>query len=135
MSQHLCRWEVTRDTQPPGRAGYLRWREGLKKYHAQKVTEILKNIGCDEEVVEQVRSLNLKKNLKSDPDCQTLEDALCVVFLKYQFDELIASTDEEKMIRIVQKTWVKMSESGQRRALRLDYSEAAQATLAKALHE
>jgi len=36
-SAHLCRWVISRDTYPSTRAGYLRWREALKQFHAQKV--------------------------------------------------------------------------------------------------
>ena len=131
--QHICRWEVPRNTQPLGRTGYLKWREGLKKHHAQKAGEILRNINCPEETISQVQSLNLKKNLKTDPDCQTLEDALCIVFLKYQFDELIETTEHEKMVRIVQKTWSKMSPHGHDAAHKITYSKAAQTILSEAL--
>ncbi|MFK7909733.1 MAG: DUF4202 domain-containing protein [Akkermansiaceae bacterium] len=131
--QHICRWEVPRDTQPLGRVGYLKWREGLKHHHAAKAREILQAIDCPEDVIERVQSLNLKKHLKTDPDCQTLEDALCLVFLKYQFDDLIESSGEEKMIRILKKTWTKMSARGQKEAAQLEYSEQAAALLKKAL--
>lgn len=131
--QHICRWEVPRDTQPPGRAGYLKWREGLKKHHAQKAGGILREVGCPGDIAGQVQSLNLKKNLGTDPDCQTLEDALCLVFLRHQFDDLIATTDDGKMVRIVQKTWAKMSGRGQMVALALDYSKAARDVLDRAL--
>src|SRR6266581_4850703 len=40
--QHLCRWLVPRDSYPMTRAGYLQWREGLKKFHAQKAGEVLR---------------------------------------------------------------------------------------------
>jgi len=129
--QHLCRWEVPRSTEPMGREGYLKWRAELKQFHAEKSGGILRDVGFPEVTVEQVQALNLKKNLKSAPDCQTLEDALCLIFLKYQFDALIASTDAEKMVRIVQKTWVKMSDRGRDAASKLSYSPEAQAVLAK----
>ena len=129
--QHICRWEVPRRTEPMGRAGYLKWRAGLKKFHASKSAEILRDVGYAEGVVLRVQELNLKKSLKSDHDCQTLEDALCLVFLKYQFDDLIARCDHEKMIRLTQKTWSKMSPQGQAVALKLDYSSDAQAILAQ----
>ncbi len=129
--QHICRWEVPRSTEPMGRAGYLKWRAGLKKFHATKSAGILRDVGYPEETIQRVQELNLKKDLRSNPDCQTLEDALCLVFLKYQFDALIAGTDREKMIRITQKTWAKMSGQGQEEALKLDYSAEAQAILAE----
>ena len=34
--QHLCRWMVPRDSYPMTRAGYLKWREGLKHFHARE---------------------------------------------------------------------------------------------------
>src|SRR5438094_6450406 len=43
--QHLCRWLVPRQSYPMTRAGYLQWREGLKKFHAQKAGEILREVG------------------------------------------------------------------------------------------
>ncbi len=131
--QHICRWKTPRSSEPLGRTGYLKWRAGLKKFHAYTSAGILKEIGYDEVTVERVQSLNQKQNLKTDPDCQTLEDALCLVFLEHQFDALIESTEEEKMLRIVQKTWAKMSESGQKTAAQLDFSELAAGVLEKAL--
>lgn len=131
--QHICRWEVPRSTEPMGRAGYLKWRAGLKKFHAAKSADILRGVGYSEEMINRVQELNLKKNLKSDSECQTIEDALCLVFLQYQFDALIAGTDSEKMVKIVQKTWAKMSEQGHQAALKLTYSSEAQAVLARSL--
>src|SRR5262249_11856397 len=40
-SQHICRWTVPRESYPMTRAGYLQWREGLRKFHARKTAEIL----------------------------------------------------------------------------------------------
>ncbi|BDS07160.1 hypothetical protein NT6N_22000 [Oceaniferula spumae] len=131
--QHIRRWEVPRDTQPMGRAGYLKWREGLKKFHAETSAKILREVGYPEDTIARVQELNQKKNLKSDPDCQTLEDALCLVFLQYQFDDLIADTEADKMVNIVQKTWAKMSDRGHQAAQELQYSEAATEVLTKAL--
>ncbi|MEJ6702299.1 MAG: DUF4202 domain-containing protein [Akkermansiaceae bacterium] len=131
--QHICRWKVPRSTQPMGRTGYLKWRSGLKVFHAEKSAEILREVGYDDYTIERVQDLNQKKNLKSDPDCQTLEDALCLVFLEHQFDLLIENTEEGKMLRIVQKTWAKMSERGQKTAAQLDFSELAAGVLKRAL--
>src|SRR5438552_1560318 len=43
--QHLCRWEIPRNRYEMNRAGYLRWRTDLKKFHAQKAGEILREVG------------------------------------------------------------------------------------------
>lgn len=127
--QHICRWQVPRSTEPMGRSGYLKWRAGLKVFHAEKSAEILRETGYSEDMIARVQELNLKKNLNSDPECQTLEDALCLVFLRHQLDALIANTEPKKIIRIVQKTWAKMSPQGQEAALQVSYSEEAQAVL------
>jgi hypothetical protein len=133
--QHLCRWEIPRESYPMDRAGYLKWRADLKKFHAQKSAEILTEAGYDAEIIERVQALNLKKNLGCDPEMQVLEDALCLVTLQHQLAELMAKHDEEKMIGIVRKTWKKMSPGGRDAALNLPYSEAEIALLQRALKE
>lgn len=131
--QHICRWESPRSEYPAGRAGYLKWRSDLKFFHADKAAEVLAGIGYDAQTIERVKSLNLKQGIKSDPECQILEDALCLTFLQFQFDALIADTDPEKMLKIVRKTWAKMSEKGHAEALKLDFSGTALAVVQKAL--
>src|SRR5437868_6820683 len=76
-SQHLCRWTVPRDSYPMTRIGYLQWREGLKKFHAEKAGEILRAVGYPDDVIARVQSLNLKKNFPRDLEGRVLEDALC----------------------------------------------------------
>ncbi|HVV70401.1 MAG TPA: DUF4202 domain-containing protein, partial [Verrucomicrobiae bacterium] len=56
--QHLRRWAIPRDSYPPTRTGYLRWRQDLKNFHAQQSAEILRQVGYPEEVVARVQSLN-----------------------------------------------------------------------------
>ena len=122
-SQHLCRWKMPRSDYPMDRAGYLRWRSDLKRYHASKAGEVLSAVGYDQSMIDRVQNLNLKKDIKSDAECQTLEDALCLVFLEKQFADFRPKTTPEKMIRILQKTWGKMSEQGQEAALKLKLGE------------
>ena len=62
--QHVKRWEIKRDTYPMDRGGYLRWREDLKKFHSQIVGEIMSLEGYPAEVVDSVKNVMLKKNLK-----------------------------------------------------------------------
>ena len=61
-SQHICRWNIPRDRYPMDRAGYLKWRNDLKQFHARKSGEILRGLGFDENVIVHVQALNLKKN-------------------------------------------------------------------------
>src|ERR1051325_3424669 len=71
--QHLCRWQVPRDSYPMTRASYLKWRENLKHFHARKAGDILREVGYPEEVIARVQSLNLKKNFPHDPDTRSEE--------------------------------------------------------------
>ncbi|MFL3657073.1 MAG: DUF4202 domain-containing protein [Opitutales bacterium] len=122
-AQHVGRWKMPRSDFPMGRTGYLKWRSDLKRYHATVAAEVLEDAGYDSATIDHVRSINLKENLKSNPDAQTMEDALCLVFLEVQFSEFRLKTSEEKMISILRKTWGKMSERGHKAALALDLGE------------
>ncbi|ANW97129.1 hypothetical protein AXE80_12910 [Wenyingzhuangia fucanilytica] len=131
--QHICRWEIPRDTYPMDRVGYLTWRNDLKKLHAQKASEILSSVGYDQEVIDEVQFMLLKKQLKKNELTQALEDVICLVFLEFYFDEFAEKHSEEKIIDIVQKTWAKMSEKGHDAALQLPFSESGLALVQKAL--
>jgi hypothetical protein len=115
------------------RGGYLKWREGLKHFHAQKSGEILRELGYPEEVILRVQSLNLKQNFPQDAEGRVLEDALCLVFLEHQFADLASNTAEGKMINALQKAWRKMTPAAQALALKLPYGPQQQALLEKAL--
>jgi hypothetical protein len=132
-SQHLCRWTIPRHTYEMTRAGYLRWRSDLKQFHARKSAEILREVGYDDATISQVSSLNLKKLLGRDPDCQVLEDALCLVTLQYQLTDLIAKTEPGKMVEILRKTWKKMSAEAHAQALQLPFSETERRVIKEAL--
>jgi hypothetical protein len=119
--QHICRWEIPRGSYPMTRPGYLKWRADLKKFHAQKAGEILLEAGYDETVIRCVQDLNLKKHFPDDPETRVLEDALCLVFLQFQFAGLAAKTAEDKTINALQKSWAKMSEAARAEALKLEF--------------
>ena len=131
--QHICRWMVARSSYPMTRPGYLKWREDLKKFHAEKAGEILRAVGYPEETVAKVRTLNLKKNFPQDPDSRVLEDALCLVFLEFQFAELAAKTTDDKMINALQKSWKKMTPAAREHALKLSFGPQEKSLLERAL--
>jgi hypothetical protein len=132
-SQHIRRWTVPRAYYEMTRAGYLKWRADLKQFHAAQSAEILGKVGYDQETIQRVRDLNLKKLLGRDPDTQVLEDALCLVTLQYQLTDLVAKTDPAKMVDILRKTWKKMSQAARYQALALVYSDLEKQLLEQAL--
>lgn len=132
-AQHICRWKIARDSYPMDRVGYLKWRETLKKMHADLTSEILKTVGYDDEFIDRVSLLITKKLLKKNEETQVLEDTVCLVFLDYYFEEFAAKHTDNKIIDILQKTWGKMSENGHTLALKLKLSESSLALVQKAL--
>lgn len=131
--QHLCRWEIPRDSYPATRAGYLKWRQVLKGFHADKAAAILREAGYGDDIIQQVRDLNLKKHFPADPECRTLEDALCLLFLERQFTGLAAKATEEKMVTALQKCWAKMTPAAHALALQLSYTAGEKRLLELAL--
>lgn len=131
--QHICRWESPREKYPMTRAGYLKWRADLKKFHAEKSGAILSEIGYDPETICRVQDLNLKKNFPADPQVRVLEDALCLVFLEFQFAPLAARTNDDRMINALRKSWEKMTETARNEALKLNYENREKNLIQRAL--
>lgn len=132
-AQHVARWRIPRQDYPMDRAGYKRWRTDLAELHAQTTGEILRNAGYGDETISRVGALLQKKNLKTDPECQTLEDVICLVFLEFYFADFAAQHDEAKLIRILQRTWAKMSDRGHQAALQISLPPDLVALVGKAL--
>ncbi len=131
--QHVRRWTIPRDRYEPGRRGYLRWRETLKAIHADTVAGLMREAGFAEEEIARVRLLMSKRRLGADPDTQTLEDALCLVFLETQFADLRAKTPDGTMREILRKTWQKMSAPARAAALALPLSAEDKTFLVEAV--
>jgi len=131
--QHLCRWKIPRSDYPDGRDGYLQWRKDLKNFHADTAAKILVEVGYKPKVIDRVRQLNLKQGLSSDPEVQLLEDALCLVFLEFEFVGFCERKSDEMMVRILKKTWGKMSSRAREEAGNLNFNRQSQALLDQAL--
>lgn len=132
-AHHLRRWSVPRSSYPEGRAGYLRWRTGLKRQHAEEVAAILTDAGYEDTVVDRVRDIVAKRGLGTDPAVQTHEDALCLVFLRTQFDDLADQLGDDHTVEVLRKTLDKMSDLGRRTALDQPLSAHGRALLERAL--
>ena len=132
-AQHICRWQIARNEYPMDRVGYLKWREELKKMHATITGEILVKVGFDEQFVDRVQKIILKKLIKKNEESQLLEDVICLVFLDYYFNEFAAKHSDEKIIDILKKTWVKMSDKGHEAALKIAFSDKSLALVKQAI--
>jgi hypothetical protein len=133
-SQHIGRWKTPRSYYPAGKAGYLTWRRDLAKFHAQTAGELMAEAGFAEDDIKAVQHIILKENLKFDKEVQVMENALCLLFLEFQFEDFLHKHDDDQLIiRILRKTWNKMSEPGRQAALQLPFSERAAGLIHKAL--
>jgi hypothetical protein len=133
-AQHVNRWSIPRSDYPEGRAGYLAWREKLKRLHADVAAGLLREAGYGEAAIAKVRGLITRKEKAADPEGQVLEDAACLVFLETELADFAAKTEEGKTIDILRKTWAKMSEAGRAAALTLPLGEREKALVGKALN-
>ena len=112
-AQHIQRWKTPRDSYPMDRNGYLQWRTGLYKFHAETAGRLMKEAGYDEEMIERVKAAVGKKGLKVNPETQLLEDVTDLVFIEHYMLEFAGQKpdySEEKWLEIVRKTWKKMSD-------------------------
>ena len=132
-AQHLQRWRIPRDDYSRDRPGYLAWRRELGRLQAEQASDVLGEVGYDDEFREHVACLIRKEQLRSDPDTQALEDTACLVFLEHYFADFASEHDEDKLLRIVRKTWNKMSPRGHELAATISLSADEQVLVKKAL--
>jgi hypothetical protein len=133
-AHHLRRWTLPRRSYPAGRQGYLRWRRDLHRFHAGEAARLLADAGYDPAFCARVGQIVRKERLTQDPEVQTLEDGLCLVFLELQLDELTDRlADPDKMVEVLRKSWRKMSAPGRELALTLNLSDAGRELVRRAL--
>ncbi|MEO6851154.1 MAG: DUF4202 domain-containing protein [Mucilaginibacter sp.] len=121
--QHMGRWEIPRHSYPDGRESYLKWRKDLALYHAEKATAIMENVGYSDGEVSRVRQIILKQKIKVDKDVQVMENALCLIFLEFQYEDFHPKHSPEMVINILKRSLLKMDSHGHQFALGLTYSE------------
>ncbi|MEQ1717640.1 MAG: DUF4202 domain-containing protein [Hyphomicrobium sp.] len=117
--QHIERWQRPRSSYSDGREGYLNWRKDAAKFHASRIEALMQDAGYDAVSRDRVVSLMLKRNLKTDPDAQTLEDIACLVFFRWYAGNFSEKHEAERILTIVTKTARKMSAKGRAAALAL----------------
>lgn len=132
-AQHLRRWEIPRDSYAMNKQGYYSWRTALKRRQADLVFQICLDSGYSNEDAKRVAALVRKDDLKNDEETQILEDVACLVFLDDQFEEFEKLHNEDKIVTILRKTWVKMSKRGHELALEISMSEHAKSLVVIAI--
>lgn len=119
-AQHIERWKVPRSNYPMDRTGYLQWRTGLYKYHAETAGRLMKEAGYDDDMIARVQAAVGKRGIKVNPETQLLEDVVDLVFIEHYMLDFAGQHpdyDEEKWIGIIRKTWQKMSKEAHEFAL------------------
>ena len=132
-SQHLQRWELPRSEYPEGRVGYLTWRRDQGKRAGETTARVMQAAGYSASDAAAVASMIRKQGLDRDPGAQAVEDCACLVFLESYFADFSKQVEHDHLIRIVQKTWGKMSPRARELALELSMSEEARAVVEEAL--
>lgn len=141
-AHHLRRWEHPRSAEPEGRAGYLRWRTEARRHHAALVAGLLGPLGYPADEVAAVGDLVAKRGLgRGDlpdvdgraPSVQTHEDALCLVFLTTQLDELADRLGDDRTVDVLARTLAKMGRRGRDAAASLPFDERAARLVGAAL--
>lgn len=110
--QHIQRWKSPRSDYPMDRKGYHQWRTQLYTFHAERVAELMAQVGYDEVSLERVRKAVGKKGIKINADTQLLEDVAGLTFIEHYMLEFAGKHpeyDEAKWMDIIRKTWNKMS--------------------------
>ena len=130
--QHIGRWEIPREQFPMDRKGYLQWRNAEKIRHAAIAEKILLDCGYDNETIEEVKTLLLKKGLHTHANTQLIEDVVCLVFIEHYLADFAAKHDDDKVVDILKKTLKKMSGSGKAAAMALKIPPHIRALLERA---
>ena len=97
--------------------------------------EILADCGYSPSECARVGDLIRKLGLGRDPEVQSLEDALCLVFLETQLKSFSKKHADEKVIDIIARSLAKMSEQGRRASSRIVLPEQQAMLVAAAIKQ
>jgi len=119
-AQHIQRWKSPRSDYPMDKKGYMLWRTTLYKFHADTAGALMKQAGYDDAMIARVKTIVGKKELKTNPGTQMMEDIVDLTFLEHYMEAFAAQHadyDEARWIVIIKKTWDKMSDRAHEFAL------------------
>jgi len=131
--QHLQRWQVSRDEYEEGRQGYLHWRRDQGKRAGETTAARMRQAGYADDDAERVARMIRKEGLGRGgirPGRGGLRlprvpgELLC---------GLLEKVDHDHMVRIVKKTWGKISDRARELALGLPMAPEARGIVEEAL--
>jgi hypothetical protein len=139
-AQHIQRWKIPRSNYPMDKQGYLQWRTGLYKFHAETAGRIMQEAGYDDTMIARVKPIVSKKGLKVNAETQLMEDVVDLVFIEHYLVAFVAQHpeyDEAKWVQIIRRTWQKMSTHAHEFALggKIKLPEALVPLILKAVRE
>jgi hypothetical protein len=117
------------------RQGYHRWRLALRDHHAARLSTILAALAHAPATIARAVSIVRKERLKEDEEVQTLEDVICIVFIKFELAAFAVkyADDDTPLADILAKTWRKMSERGHQAVLSIPPAQGVVSLLSKGL--
>lgn len=139
-AQHIQRWKIPRSDFTMDRQGYLQWRTGLYRFHAETAGRIMQEAGYDDAMIGRVKTIVSKSGLKVNPETQLMEDVADLVFIEHYlagFALQHPEYNEAKWLQIIRKTWQKISPRAHEFALsgKIKLPEALVPLILKAVQE
>ena len=119
----LRRWLIPRERYPRTSVGYHQSRDALAQFHAKEAEEILCEVGYRADAIRRVEAFITRANWPAEPEACALEDAGCLVFLETKLQNYVGEWEEEKTLRVLQRTLRKMTPNAREHALRLKLGE------------
>ncbi|MCH8148493.1 MAG: DUF4202 domain-containing protein [Planctomycetes bacterium] len=134
-SHTLRRWAIPRDRYAMTTSAYHEWRQALAELHAKEAEKILADVGYGTETIDTVCRLITRAAWPADADALALEDADCLVFLETKLGQYVDQWDEEKMSRVLRRTYNKMTTQAREAVATLNLGEKERAAIDLALSD
>lgn len=112
LCQHVRRFELPREAFPATPQGYKRWRSEQTRRHVAVAEAELAAVGYDADTIARVADILRKRKLAADAEAALLEDAVCLRFVVDEFASFAPGKSDEDIVRILRKTWDKLSPRG-----------------------
>lgn len=133
LAHHIKRWEIKRTVFAMDKQGYFQWRRQVAKHQLAITSDALAKVGLSDEDRDEVLKVLRKENLKTHPLAQVIEDVACLVFIQYYLEPFAEPHETPKVVEILRKTMLKMSDRAIEEASRLPVSDKVKSFLNEAV--